>query len=313
MDAAHIERLRAQVRHVIFDSEDRSSRLFDILLILCILISVVGVLLISVPEIEARIGPQLMAMEWTLTIVFTVEYFARLWSAKEPARYARSFFGIIDLLAIVPTYLSLFVPGAQYLIIIRALRTIRVFRILKLLEYMYGSHVILSALRNSRAKIVVFITTVIILVTITGAIMYLVESPTNPGYSSIPASIYWAIVTITTVGYGDISPQTAVGQLLSSMLMLLGYAIIAVPTGIVASEMTLSDRRERDAFGRPTTPPPDTDDEENAAKGEKPARLPPEPDLDEPVPNLPEICPHCGAGDHPSDSLFCRRCGGPLK
>jgi voltage-gated potassium channel len=300
--------LREWVRHIIFDSDDHPSRLFDVTLIISILISVAGVLLISMPEVEQVAGGELLALEWAFTILFTLEYGARLWSARDRKGYALSFFGIIDLMAIAPTYLSFFIPGAHYLIVIRALRTLRVFRILKLLEYVDGSQIIITALRNSRAKIIVFMTAVVMIVTIVGSLMYLVESETNPGYSSIPVSIYWAIVTLTTVGYGDISPDTALGKLLSSIVMLLGYAIIAVPTGIVASEMTRSEyergrragevaAREEDAGGQSPTARPEP--EEVLKERENAETL--------------RVCPQCGTEEDRDDSLFCRRCGGALR
>jgi voltage-gated potassium channel len=297
--------LKEYVRHIIFDSDDHFSRLFDVTLIICIIISVIGVLLISIPEVEVVAGDHLMALEWFLTILFTLEYGARLWSAKDRKGYATSFFGVIDLMAIAPTYLSFFVPGAHYLIVIRALRTLRVFRILKLLEYVDGSQIIITALRNSRAKIIVFMTAVVMVVTVVGSLMYLVESETNPGYRSIPASIYWAVVTLTTVGYGDISPVTPLGKFFSSIVMLLGYAIIAVPTGIVASEMSRTEyERGRRAGEDSARAQPDQPSAAAAAE-----RLADEDDDEETI----RVCPECGTADDRDDSLFCRRCGGALR
>jgi voltage-gated potassium channel len=298
--------LKDHVRHIIFDSDDHFSRVFDVTLIIAILISVIGVLLISVPEVEVVAGDQLMALEWFLTILFTLEYGARLWSARDRKEYATSFFGVIDLLAIAPTYLSFFVPEAHYLIVIRALRTLRVFRILKLLEYVDGSQIIITALRNSRAKIIVFMTAVVMIVTVVGSLMYLVESENNPGYRSIPVSIYWAVVTLTTVGYGDISPMTPLGKLLSSIVMLLGYAIIAVPTGIVASEMSRTEyergRRAGEDSARPQPAQPSAEAAAHSPEDEKGAEE-----------EIIRVCPECGTADDRDDSLFCRRCGGALR
>ena len=191
----------------------------------------------SVSTIEAQYGTALRYAEWFFTIVFTIEYILRLISVDHPLRYARSFFGIVDLLAIVPTYLSLLVPGTQFLLVIRLLRILRVFRVLKLAKYIAEAHVLTTALRASRRKITVFLFTVMTLVVILGSLMYFIESDEN-GFTSIPRSVYWAIVTLTTVGYGDISPQTPLGQALASVVMILGYAILAVPTGIVSVELS---------------------------------------------------------------------------
>lgn len=191
----------------------------------------------SVASIEQNFGDALRYAEWFFTIAFTIEYILRLISVDHPTKYARSFFGIVDLLAIIPTYLSLFVPGTQFLLVIRLLRILRVFRVLKLAKYIAEAHVLTLALRASRRKITVFLFTVMTLVVILGSLMYFIESDQN-GFTSIPRSVYWAIVTLTTVGYGDISPQTPLGQALASFVMILGYAILAVPTGIVSVELS---------------------------------------------------------------------------
>jgi len=228
---------RGTIYEIIFGWETPPGRAFDVGLIVAICISVIAVMLESMQEIRAEYGTVLYQVEWFFTLVFTFEYALRLISVKHPVRYAFSFFGIVDLLAVAPTYLSAFVPGAQFLLVIRLLRILRVFRVLKLGRYVDGANVILSALRSSVHKIAVFIATVLILATIIGSLMYVIEGAPN-GFTSIPRSVYWAIVTLTTVGYGDISPQTNTGQILASMVMLMGYAIIAVPTGIVTVELS---------------------------------------------------------------------------
>jgi len=227
---------RARMHEVIFEADTPAGRAFDVLLILCILASVLAVMLDSVKGIRASYGPALTAAEWVFTLLFTVEYLLRLLSVGRPLKYATSFFGIVDLLAVVPTYLSLLLPGTHYLLVIRILRILRIFRILKLVQYLSEAKMLMQALRASVRKITVFLFTVMTLVIIFGSLMYMIEGEAN-GFTSIPRSIYWAIVTLTTVGYGDISPQTDFGQLVASFVMVLGYGIIAVPTGIVTVEM----------------------------------------------------------------------------
>ncbi len=228
---------RDRVREVIFGVETRSGRAFDVLLLWMILLSVTAVLLESVASIQVAWGRELRWLEWVFTALFTVEYCLRLASVERPVRYATSFFGWVDLLAILPTYLSLLFPGAHSLLVIRALRLLRVFRVLKLVRYMGESTTLLQALRASRAKITVFLGAVMTLALILGTLVYLVEGSEN-GFTSIPRALYWAIVTMTTVGYGDVAPQTVPGQMLATIVMVLGYAIIAVPTGIVSAELT---------------------------------------------------------------------------
>jgi voltage-gated potassium channel len=231
--------LREHWRRIIFEADTPVGRAFDVCLIGCILLSVLVVMLASVREFREAHATGLVAAEWFFTILFTVEYAARLWTTESPLRYARSFFGVVDVLAILPTYLSLFVPGAEYFIIVRALRVLRVFRVLKLVEYLREARTIMQALKASSRKIQVFLLAVAILVVIFGSLMYLVEGEAN-GFTSIPRGIYWAVVTISTVGYGDVTPQTTLGQFLASILMVTGYGIIAVPTGIVTAEFTRS-------------------------------------------------------------------------
>jgi voltage-gated potassium channel len=263
---------RARLHEVIFESDTRAGRAFDLILIWLILLSVATVVLESVREVRAQHGSLLHALEWVFTLLFTVEYCLRLLSVRRPLRYATSFFGVVDLLAIVPTYLSIFVPGSQYLLVIRILRLFRVFRLLKLSEYVAEADVLRRALRASRRKISVFISAVVLLVVIIGALMYVIEGEAN-GFTSIPRSIYWAIVTLTTVGYGDLSPQTSLGQMVASIVMVIGYGIIAVPTGIVSVELAEAVRQKRISG---------------------------------------QACPSCGAEGHDADSIHCKYCGAKL-
>jgi voltage-gated potassium channel len=223
-------------RRVIFDHDTPAGNAFDVVLIVAILGSVAVVMLDSLSGLSPRVHSILMVFEWIFTILFTIEYAMRIWCAADRWRYARSFYGIVDVMATLPTYISLIFPAGRFLALVRVLRVLRVFRILKLTEYVSEANVIMAALSASRAKITVFMFTVVTSVTAVGSLMYLVEGPEH-GFTSIPTAMYWAIVTLTTVGFGDITPKTPVGQLLASFLMILGYAIIAVPTGIVTMEM----------------------------------------------------------------------------
>lgn len=236
--------LRRQLGNIIFEHNTIASRLFDIVLLCAILLSVLLVMLDSVASLKLRYGEVLRTLEWVFTILFTIEYVLRIYTAYDHKKYLFSFFGIVDLLAIIPSYLSLFLLGSQYLIIIRALRLLRIFRVLKLVQFMGEASVLSRALKASRVKIIVFLVTVITLVIIFGSIMFLVEGPEN-GFDNIPESVYWTIVTLTTVGYGDIAPKTPFGRFLAAMIMILGYAIIAVPTGIVSVELSRADREVR--------------------------------------------------------------------
>jgi voltage-gated potassium channel len=256
---------------VIFEADTPAGKAFDVALLIAILVSVTAVCLESMEAVSARFGTALRAAEWTLTGLFTVEYVLRLMAVRRPLRYAWSFFGVVDLLAVVPTYLSFIVAGAQSLLVIRALRLLRVFRVLKLSHLLSEARELNAALRASRAKITVFLAAVMIIVTILGAAMYVVEGESS-GFDSIPRSIYWAVVTLTTVGFGDITPRTPLGQALSVVVMVLGYAIIAVPTGIVTSEITR-------AHGRKVTT---------------------------------HACPECGADGHDGDAQYCKLCGARL-
>lgn len=228
--------LRARLHEIIFEADTRTGKAFDVVLLVAIVASVVAVMLESVAEIERSWGTELRGLEWFFTVLFSVEYLLRLYSVRQPLRYATSFFGIVDLLAILPTYLSLVVAGTQSLLVIRILRLLRVFRVFKMARYLGEANMLLVALRHSARKVAVFVGTVLTLVVIVGAVMSLVEHG-RPGFESIPAAIYWAIVTLTTVGYGDVVPTTALGQTLAATVMILGYGIIAVPTGIVTVEL----------------------------------------------------------------------------
>ncbi len=267
----HVRGWRAKAHEIIFEADTPAGKAFDIGLIITIIVSIVAVMLESVAPVRARFGPQLRAIEWVITILFTVEYFLRLLCVGQPARYARSFFGVIDLLAIVPTYISVIVPGAQALAVVRVLRILRVFRVLKLVQYVQEARVLRQALANSGRKILVFVFVVFTIVIIVGALIYLVEGEAA-GFTSIPISVYWAVVTLTTVGYGDIAPVTALGQFLSALLMIVGYGIIAVPTGIVTTELVRGQRQEM------TT----------------------------------QACHECGLEDHDPNAKFCKGCGARL-
>jgi voltage-gated potassium channel len=262
---------RFRLHEIIFEADTPAGKWFDVLLILSILISVVMVMLDSVNAIQQTHGRILLAGEWLFTILFTIEYVLRLISVGRPMAYATSFYGIVDLLAILPTYLSIVIPGAQYLLVIRILRVLRIFRILKLVQYLGEARLLMQALRASRRKITVFLFTVLTLVTIFGSLIYLIEDPKD-GFTSIPKSIYWSIVTLTTVGYGDISPQTNIGQLIAALIMITGYAIIAVPTGIVTVELSQAFRRKIST----------------------------------------QACLQCSAEGHDSDAKFCKYCGSRL-
>ena len=229
-------RWKARLHEIIFEADTTAGKAFDIALLVSIVLSIVAVVAESVVGLQERYGTLLRAAEWLFTIGFTVEYVLRLISVKRPLRYAVSFFGVVDLLAIAPTYLSLLIAGTQSLLVIRALRLLRVFRVLKLAHFVGESKVLVEALRGSVRKIIVFLGAVLSLVLIVGALMYLIEGEES-GFTSIPQSIYWAIVTMTTVGYGNVAPQTVLGKILASMVMILGYGIIAVPTGIVSVEL----------------------------------------------------------------------------
>ena len=264
---------RLAIHKLIFGGDSPKGRLFDTVLIVVILASVAAVMLESVEAFGSRFVLILIWMEWGFTIIFTVEYALRLACVGRPILYARSFYGIVDLVAVLPTYLSLVLPGAHALLVIRLLRILRVFRVLKLVKYLTEADYLLEALRSSRRKITIFIVTVLALVTVLGSLIYLIEGADN-GFDNIPRSVYWAIVTLTTVGYGDISPQTPLGQALAAVVMIIGYGIIAVPTGIVTAELA----RARDLGSRKRS----------------------------------RVCSRCYYASHARDAKFCSRCGAKL-
>ncbi len=266
------EEIRGSLYEIIFEADTKAGRLFDLLLLWAIVVSVTVVILDSVEGINRDYGGLLWGLEWFFTTVFTVEYLLRLVTVGRPLAYAVSFFGVVDLLSILPSYLGLVLGGTHFLAVIRILRILRVFRVLKLARYIGAAETLSLAMKNSREKIIVFLEAVITLVIIVGSVMYLVEGPEN-GFTSIPRSIYWTIVTITTVGYGDIAPRTLVGQALASLLMITGYAIIAVPTGIITSEVDKA--REKALWNT-------------------------------------QVCQNCLLDRHDDDALYCKRCGARL-
>lgn len=245
---------KESLREVIFGSETRSGKIFDIVLIVCIVISVIVVSVDSLPNISPRVKQRLNTAEWTFTILFTIEYILRLYCAKNTKAYARSFWGIIDLISFLPTFLAIIFPLLHFIMVVRVVRLMRIFKILSMGRQLSQGRFILNSIRKSSGKILVFMLFVVLLVTVLGCIMYLIEGRVNPSFSSIPRSIYWAIVTLTTVGYGDITPVTGLGQFVSVIIMLLGYSIIAVPTGIISHEMNEEGRIRRDLKSQENKP-----------------------------------------------------------
>ena len=236
-------RVRHRTYAVIFGHDTRPGRIFDVVLIVVILASILVIMLESVASVRAEYGSLLRGAEWFFTLLFTVEYATRLWCVGRPLTYAKSALGLIDLLAVLPTYVSVLFPGGQVIPVVRILRVLRVFRILKLAHYVGEAGVLVRALRATRYKITIFVLTVVTITVLVGSLMYLIEGPER-GFTSIPRGVYWAIVTLTTVGYGDITPQTPWGQALASVVMIMGYGIIAVPTGIVTAELVYAARSE---------------------------------------------------------------------
>jgi len=232
---------RRRLHEIIFEADTRAGRAFDVALLVVILLSVLAVLLESVPAIRQEHRQALRVVEWVVTVLFTAEYLLRLISVTRPMRYVVSFFGLVDLLAVLPTYLALVLPGTHSLVVIRAVRLLRVFRILKLAHFVDDAELLGRALHASRRKITVFLGSVLTIVLLVGTLMYLIEGEEH-GFTSIPTSMYWAVVTMTTVGYGDIAPETPLGRLLAACVMILGYGILAVPTGIVSVEMARATR-----------------------------------------------------------------------
>lgn len=238
----HFKNIRGRLYTIVFGTDTPAGKLFDVVLLWVILASIIVVILESVESYKAEYGALFKVLEWTFTVLFTIEYATRIFISKRPANYIFSYWGLIDLLALLPTYLTIFVSGGSYLVVIRGIRLLRVFRILKLTRYISEAEILGEAMKASRRKILVFLGAVSTLVVITGTLMYLIEGGEN-GFTSIPTSIYWAVVTITTVGYGDIAPQTVIGQAFATLMMLTGYAIIAVPTGIMTSELSRAEKR----------------------------------------------------------------------
>lgn len=232
-------RIREKLRIIIFGTHTRGGKIFDVILLWMIVISILCVVIESIPEARLEYGWLFYRIDWTFTIIFTIEYFLRIYSTRERKSYILGSWGIIDFLSIIPSYITLLVSGYQFILIIRVLRLLRIFRVLRLFKFISEGHMLTQALRASIYKIIVFMSFIFILVVLLGTLMYIVEHG-NPGFRSIPSSIYWAIVTITTVGFGDIVPVTYLGKLISSVIMLAGYAIIAIPTGIVTAEIANS-------------------------------------------------------------------------
>ncbi|HEY6610465.1 MAG TPA: ion transporter [Pseudomonas sp.] len=264
---------RERLYVIVFHADTPAGKRFDELLLLTILASLAVVMLDSVEPIRQQYGEQLKLLEWAFTALFAIEYLIRLYCSPKPLRYAFSFYGLIDLLAVLPGILALIYADAQYLIIVRVLRMLRVFRVLKLTQYLTQANFLLVALRGSRQKIIVFLLSVSTLVTVFGTLMYVIEGPGH-GFTSIPTSIYWAVVTLTTVGFGDITPKTPLGQGLATLIMITGYSIIAVPTGIFTAELA------------------------NAMRGSEGG--------------LQRHCPSCDKPKHEAGASFCSRCGNPL-
>ncbi len=264
--------LRRRAFELIFMSDTPAGRNVDLLLLIAILVSVAAVVLASIRTVSLEYGGFLYRMEWVFTAFFTVEYVIRVWCVRSPRKYIFSFFGLVDLLSVLPAYLELITTGTSHLLVIRLLRVLRLFRVLKLARYAGAAHSLVEALRQSRRRIFIFLYVMLTLVTIFGAVMYMVEGPEN-GFTSIPEGIYWAVVTVTTVGFGDITPQTNLGRLIASFAMMMGYAIIAVPTGIFAAGL-------RDVLVR----------RQSAIR-----------------------CPECAATGHEEDADYCKRCGSQLR
>jgi len=260
--------LKNRLYEIIFEADTPPGKLFDVLLFIAIMASVLVTMLSSVNSIRESHGVLLLATNALFTVLFTIEYGLRLYCARKPLRYARSFFGVVDLLAVLPFYLSLFIPSTRFLDVIKVLRMLRIFRVLKMAQYVGEADLLMNALVASRRKIGIFVVAVLTVVVIVGSLMYIIEGEEH-GFTSIPRSVYWAIVTLTTVGYGDISPQTPIGQALAAVIMIMGYSIIAVPTGIITAELGLSAARQKNA----------------------------------------RTCTACGHATHDADATYCNQCG----
>ena len=263
--------LKNRLYVIIFEADTAAGKLFDVLLFIAIMVSVALTMLNSVTSIRTEYGNLLFLSNAVFTVLFTIEYMLRIYCAPKPAHYARSFFGVVDLLAVLPFYISLMVPSTRFLDVIKVLRMLRIFRVLKMAQYVGEADLLMNALIASRRKIGIFIVAIMSIVVILGSLMYIIEGEAN-GFTSIPRSVYWAIVTLTTVGYGDISPQTPIGQALAACIMIIGYSIIAVPTGIITAEIGLSVARQK------TT----------------------------------RKCDACGHAVHDADAIYCKQCGAAL-
>jgi len=263
---------KERLHEIIFEADTSAGKIFDEILLVFILLSVSVVMIDSVPSIHLDYQAYLNIAEWFFTIVFSLEYILRVWTTKIKSNYVFSFYGIIDLLSVLPTYIGLFLTGTHFLVVIRILRLLRVFRVLKLVQFIGASRLLLKSFASSKHKITVFFLFVLLMVTIMGSIMYIIESPED-GFTSIPRSIYWAIVTLTTVGYGDIAPQTVLGQFIASIVMLMGYAIIAVPTGIITNELIQENKKQN---------------------------------------TNTQVCSNCNADNHDDDAKYCKYCGTEL-
>jgi voltage-gated potassium channel len=270
----HRSASREKLYEIIFEADTVSGKIFDVVLLIAILASVITVMLETVPTLQ-EFQQLFFILEWIFTIFFTIEYIIRLYTAHRPMKYAVSFYGIVDLLSILPTYIAIFLTGVQSLMIIRALRLLRVFRIFKLGTFLTDGQIIVRSLKESRGKIIVFLSFILIMVCIFGSVMYLVEGAAgNEAFDSIPRGVYWAIVTLTTVGFGDISPTSSAGQFIAAIIMIMGYSVIAVPTGIVTTEFSRAYRERKLSKGIST-----------------------------------QVCGDCMHDDHDKDARFCKICG----
>lgn len=271
-NAEQRQTLKSTLYHIIFGTETRFGKLFDIVLIYAILLSVLAVMLDTVESLSSNYPQIFFTLEWFFTIVFTIEYLLRLYCSPNRLKYVFSFYGIVDLVSIIPSYLALFITGAQYLLIIRLIRVLRIFRVLKLVKYLSDADTLVRSMMLARRKILIFFFSVLVLCTLFGCLMYVVEGGDH-GFTSIPESIYWAIVTVTTVGYGDITPHTTIGQIISSLAMLMGYSIIAIPTGIITAELANEMQRKK----------------------------------------VVSHCPNCGKSGHDMDAIHCKWCGANME
>ncbi|MBV6494538.1 MAG: hypothetical protein LDLANPLL_02571 [Turneriella sp.] len=266
-----LKKNRARIHEIIYEADTRAGKAFDVALLIAILASVLVIMLDSVRALQEMFHLGFVILEWVFTILFTLEYALRLWCVNRPIKYVFSFYGLVDLISVLPTWAGLFFPQAHYLLSVRVLRMLRIFRIFKLANYLTQAEVLKQALIESRRKITVFLITVITIAVIVGSLIYIIEGEEN-GFTSIPRGIYWSIVTLTTVGYGDIAPKTGLGQALASIVMVMGYAIIAVPTGIVTAELTQLKLKKIST----------------------------------------QVCPSCAAEGHDTDAKFCKDCGSKL-